>query len=280
MCKFGSVSKGSFLSYQQQVKPNCNPKVHIVDTAVPEPPCFSAPNIQQLYTSVFLLSQQNFLDGLKVSLAQSVMYESETRNQGSDSLRYELKAQRLTSSNFKDFCCRRKEFDSLAARLLRKTIQTAAMKHGLDNEEKAAQSFSENCNLNVYPCGIIINPSCPHLATSPDRRVYDSCEDDSWGLLEIKCPITDSITGLQYLKEVEGVLRLKTNHDYSYQVMGQMLISGAKWVEYYVCCKEDFHLERIRADPEFQNTMKDKLDSFYFEYLLPRLMAKSVVTLS
>lgn len=229
---------------------------------------------------MLLFSQQNFLDGLRVSDTQSHSYESETRNQSNQRLWHDLKSQRLTSSKFKEVCCRKKDFDSLAARLLKKTtVQTAAMKHGLDHEEEAAECFSDLSGVNVYPCGIMINPSCPHLATSPDRRVYDRTEEDSWGLLEIKCPITSSVTDLSYLKEIGGTLKFKRNHDYYYQVMGQMLITGAKWADFYVWCKDDFHIERIRADIEFQNTMKNKLDVFYFEHFLPRLMTKTVVTL-
>ncbi|KAK2556425.1 hypothetical protein P5673_021662 [Acropora cervicornis] len=31
----------------------------------------------------------------------------------------------------------------------------------------------------------------PHLACSPDRRVYDTTEEDPWGLLEIKSSVAE-----------------------------------------------------------------------------------------
>lgn len=80
---------------------------------------------------------------------------------------HELRAHRLTASKFKDVCCRKKDFELLAERFMKKTIQTAAMKYGIENEENATASYAEITRLNVYPCGIFINPSCPHLAWAP-----------------------------------------------------------------------------------------------------------------
>ena len=120
-----------------------------------------------------------------------------------------LRAQRLSSSKCKDVCTRRADFESLAVRQLKKTVQTAAMKHGINTEEKAASAYADSGDCNVFPAGIVINPSCPHLAASPDRRVYDHSENNPWGLLEIKCPVKDSISELSYLKCVNGVYKPK-----------------------------------------------------------------------
>ena len=59
-------------------------------------------------------------------------------------------------------------FESLAVRQLKKTVQTAAMKHCINTEEKAASAYADSGDCNVFPAGIVINPSCPHLAASPD----------------------------------------------------------------------------------------------------------------
>ena len=80
---------------------------------------------------------------------------------------------------------------------------------------------------------------------------------------------------LSYLKCVNRVYKLKKTHSYYYQVMGQMLLTGREWVGFYVYCKSDFHLERVRFDAGFCSEMKMKLDKFYFEYLLPELLKKT-----
>ena len=270
-CKFGDVPKGSMLSYQQRVKLSNKPKVHI-NIEAPDPSSFTLPPVNQTYSTVLTMSQQHFIGGLKLSLGQANLDEKETQNQADDKLWHELRAQRLTASKFKDVCCRKKDFELLAERFMKKTIQTAAMKYGIDNEENAATSYADITRLNVYPCGIIVNPSCPHLACSPDRRVYDPSEANPWGTLEIRCSLADSVVELPYLREVNGALKLKKTHTYYYQVNGPLLLSEITWVDFFVFCKNDYHLERIRSDSEMQTAMKEKLDQFYFEFLIQRLM--------
>ena len=91
-------------------------------------------------------------------------------------------------------CVRKADFEFLAVRQQKKTVQTAAMKQGIDTEEEAASAYADRRDCNVFPAEIVINPSCPHLAASPDRRVYDPSGTNPWGLLEIKCPIMGSIS--------------------------------------------------------------------------------------
>lgn len=106
----------------------------------------------------------------------------------------------------------------------------------------------------------------------PYRRVYDPSEANPWGTLEIKCSLSDSVVELPYLKEVNGALKLKKSHSYYYQVNGPLLLSETTWVDFFVWCKNDYHLERIRSDSEMLTTMKDKLDNFYFEFMVHKLM--------
>ncbi|XP_022810646.1 uncharacterized protein LOC111347689 [Stylophora pistillata] len=269
--KLGRVAHGSVISYQQRQNTTNNPKIHINVEGPQEPLPFGVPLLKNNYTFVPTLAELNFAEGLSVSQAQSCLYEEETREQSDTQKWHDLRAQRLSSSKFKDVCARRADFESLAVRQLKKTVQTAAMRHGINTEEEAASAYADSGDCNVFPAGIVINPSCPHLAASPDRRVYDPSENNPWGLLEIKCPITDSISQLKYLKCVNGVYKLRKTHSYYYQIMGQMMLTGCEWVDFYVYCKSDFHLERVRFDAEFCSEMKMKLDKFYFEYLLPEL---------
>ena len=227
---------------------------------------FDLPQLENNYSTTSSLQHQTFVEGLGLSSNQAELYEIETRQQSNDRKWHELKSQRLSSSKFKDVNSRKKDFDSLAKRLLKKTKQTEAMRHGIETEEDAASAYADITDHNVYPCAIVINPSSPHLATSPDRRVYDPSLADPWGLLEIKCPIKDTITEMPYLKCLTGTYKLKKTHNYYHQVMGQILLTGAKWVDFFVWCNLDFHLERITFDPVFSKEMKKKLDLIHYEY--------------
>ena len=95
------------------------------------------------------MAEINFIEGLSVSLEQSCLYEEETREQSDTQKWHDLRAQRLSSSKFKDVCIRRADFESLAVRQLKKTVQTSAMKHGINTEEEAASAYADSGDCNV-----------------------------------------------------------------------------------------------------------------------------------
>ena len=165
--KLGKVAFGSVISYQQRQRTTKDPKIHINIDTPENPPAFDVPSLENHYSAVPTLAEINFIDGLSVSLAQSCLYE-ETREQCDTQKWHELRAQRLSSSKFKDVCVRKDDFESLAVRQLKKTVQTVAMKHGKNTEEEAASAYADSGDCNVFPAGIVINPSCPHLAAFPD----------------------------------------------------------------------------------------------------------------
>ena len=178
--KLGKVACGSLISYQQRQNTTNDPKIHRNIDGPENPPAFDVPSLENHYSAVPTLAEINFIEGLSVSLAQSCLYQ-ETREQSDTQKWHDLRAQRLSSSKFKDVCVRKADFESLAVRQLKKTVQTAAMKHGINTEEEAASAYADSGDCNVFPAGIVINPSCPHLAASPDRRVYDPSENNPWG---------------------------------------------------------------------------------------------------
>ena len=132
--KLGKVACGSVISYQQCQNTTKDPKIHMNIDGPDNPPAFDMPSLENHYSAVLTLAEINFVDGLSVSVAQSCLYE-ETREQSDTQKWHELRAQRLSSSKFKDVCVRKADFESLAVRQLKKAVQTAAMKHGINAEE-------------------------------------------------------------------------------------------------------------------------------------------------
>lgn len=91
---------------------------------------------------------------------------------------------------------------------------------------------------------LIINPSCPYLECSPDRRVFDATADPQFGLPEIKCSTPESITDIMYLQvKPNGKFQLKPSHQCFCQVHGQMGITGAKWCDQFVKTHSNYHCE-------------------------------------
>ncbi len=274
--KFGQVPKGSILSYQ--VKPSTENEGVVINASVePSVPKFEHVSLPTSVHKPLCEADKEYYDGLSVTDSQADEYEELTRTQNQCPEWHRLRENRVTASNFKRVTGRRKEHQKLADDLITKrTVQTAAMKHGNDSEPEAAKSYAQTNFVNVYPVGIFINPSAWHIACSPDRRVYDPKENPPWGLLEIKCPMKNSFTEADYLKYNNRTLKYELNkkHAYYTQVMGQMGITGSKWCDFFVWTDSDYHVERIFFNEEEFKDMKIKLDDFYFTYFLPALVAK------
>lgn len=50
-----------------------------------------------------------------------------------------------------------------------------------------------------------------------------------------------------------------------------MFFLDSKWVYLFVWCKNDYYLERIRLDNEILRVVKNKLEIFYFEFMIKKL---------
>ena len=58
---------------------------------------------------------------------------------------------------------------------------------GLVDEPLAVEQYAQVHVMNVYPCGIIVNPWASWLAASPDRKGYLPNRQPRFGILEVKC---------------------------------------------------------------------------------------------
>lgn len=163
--------------------------------------------------------------------------------------------------------------ESLAVRILRSGFQSAEMKRGLQMEPKAIEEYCCIQEVNHYPCGFIIHPDAPWLGSSPDGLVYDPKANPVFGLVEVKCPNLRSYVDCSYLRVSGGVLQLKQSHTYYWQVQGQLLISGLKWCDFVVYTEDDMFIQRIYRDEGVIETIKQRVDYFYFYFYLPTLMA-------
>lgn len=105
------------------------------------------------------------------------------------------------------------------------------MKQGLELEPVAAADYQDLTGFEIFPSGFVINHHAPHLGASPDRKVIDPSASPTYSLLEIKCPNKDSMRDCKYLCcNADGSLSLQTTHEYYFQVMGQMGITGVTFL--------------------------------------------------
>ncbi len=67
---------------------------------------------------------------------------------------------------------------------------------------------------------------------------------------------------------------LKRNHDYYYQVIGQLGITKASYCDFIVWTLSDIHVERIYLDACLWDEMKDKLKQYYYTTLGPEIITR------
>ena len=273
--KFGPCAKGSVIATQQQLQVEY--VVNIYDgVQYPALPCENNNRMVNMFAFVPSLKQLGILEDISVSLRKAHIFEAKTYSQSKSALWHKLRKYRITASTVGEIAKRRANYETLVTRLKsKKYICTAAMKHGIDEEPNAAIEYCKQHNnaVNVYPSGIILSPASPWIAASPDRKVYNPMRVPQFGLLEIKCPLKETIDEVMYLETNNGLRKLKKNHAYYYQVQTQLAVSGLFWCDFYVYIKksngtvEDF-VEAIYFDPVFWKDTKEKLDHIYFHHYI------------
>jgi hypothetical protein len=99
--------------------------------------------------------------------------------------------------------------------------------------------------------------------------------------LEVKCPYSAKDKGINtksvpYLHDIDGTLELDRNHNYFYQVHGQLLCTGASAVDFAVYTQHDFYVTRILRDDDFIEGVVQKLNDFFGNYFRQALLEKFV----
>ena len=278
--KFGSVVIGSVLSYQQRY----SEKYVINDYSHSSFPQLPLANAEDRFKNDLCTCLQReemvAFDSLHVSMERVLELESNTRSQSESGLWQMLRKKRITASKFGSVAKRQKDFETFVEQLNRSRAKvTPDMQRGLDLENRAAYIYAhvaKQGKVNVFPSGLIINPKCPWLGCTPDRKVYcldaDKHCHSPFGLLEIKVVKAGATNfeNVAYLvKDYFNHFQLKRNHDYFYQVQCQLALTGLEWCDFFSYIDDDtFFCEKITFDPEFFQKAKDKVDLFYFNYFL------------
>ena len=213
---------------------------------------------------------------------------------------------RLTASNFSRINSRSKTLqvkpdedpmpliNTLTGRA--KTNPSYAMKQGNSLEPSAFRKYRsimtkgrQHTKFKVEKVGLVILKSDPFIAVSPDGEIF--CECCQNGVLEIKCPARSmqSIplhTTLSYLlKETDPLTghessKLTTNHEYYFQVQGQMAVTKSSYCDFFVYSKNGYHLEIIKFDSKFWESMLFNFQWFWRNRLAPYLITQYAIDLS
>ena len=99
------------------------------------------------------------------------------------------------------------------------------IKHSIKNELKTRNAYCAKTGFTVHKCSLVVNPSVPWLRASPDGLVKGPAEQNSFVLLEIKCPYTqnfyiveDACSDSSLLTKIKtGLVTLKENHKHFFK---------------------------------------------------------------
>lgn len=164
----------------------------------------------------------------------------------------ELRRCILTASNFAKICKRRPNSNS--APLVKSILygysldHVASIKYGKENEGKAIEQLAIQEDITIQKCGIFIDETNCFLGASPDG-LYEE------GIIEIKCPI--SIRGIDpdaamrqkklkcFLFDGDNVI-INVNHDWYYQVQGQLNIANKNVCLFAVYTGPEFPIKVVK----------------------------------
>ena len=147
--------------------------------------------------------------------------------------------------------------------LYRKFRGNEATCYGSTKEETTIQQYityqhaNGHSGLKVTKCGLFVSVDNPWLAASPDGLVNDP--DYGQGLLEIKNPysarektLAEASTHAAFcLKANDNKYKLKTKHDFYYQIQCQLYCVNLDWCDFVLRTNKDIHVERIYKDSKW-----------------------------
>ncbi len=140
-------------------------------------------------------------------------------------------------------------------------VSSASLQWGRENEARAREHYIKHgidSEFTIRESGIFIS-EIGFLGASPDGLVYKNSQLE--GIIEIKCPysarnrtIHDACSGSSFFctKDSSDRIYLRKNHNYYYQVQGQLAILKVDWCDFVVWTLKDFKVERIHFDTESQ----------------------------
>ena len=170
-------------------------------------------------------------------------------------------------------------------------VSTPAMAYGKEREPLARRLFDIHCENEhekhtLKVPGLLINPLFPHIAASPDGIVTCNCCQKT--LLEIKCPYKyrnctlDQICDENYhiYLDSNGDMRLKHSSPWYFQIQCQLAVADVLYCDFVMyleglaACKHKIHVERIMFDSEFWTRCLKDINSFYAQFVVPKLLSE------
>lgn len=233
-------------------------------------------------TTLSCLRCKTFYDRvIKLDADRRLDLETHTRKQSVEPLWHEARKLRITASTAGKVPKRESTDPTnfLSEHLHPKFLGTTATNYGRQCEEHAKNHIRER-GCTITERGLIVCAGEPWLAASPDGIINSK-------LLEIKCPM--SLSGCSsisealadktkdvYMEDGQYVINPKGPRGYYRQVqLGMHCLNVTEAVLVIWTPTEHLELD-VPYDQEFVRASIQKLQAFYFKYMLPRIVDEFV----
>ncbi|KAJ8929552.1 hypothetical protein NQ314_017751 [Rhamnusium bicolor] len=178
--------------------------------------------------------RQAFLKTLEKTDEQLKQIEEKTRLQ-TDSTDWRQQRRNLLTASLFGIVCKMRPTTSCQSTVKREDIFAKSVVWGKDNEDRAKEALAAVCNIEILEFGLVINKNWPYLGASPD-----GVENDG-SIIENKCPYSAREISVEegfrnglikFLDLSENHYILKPNHDYYYQIQGQLNICNKDFLSF------------------------------------------------
>ncbi|XP_064487680.1 uncharacterized protein LOC135399876 [Ornithodoros turicata] len=214
--------------------------------------------------------------------------EKMTRNQAKSAHWFTFRMGRVTASSLYDVCHTQLGYPSMS--LIKKIcssqsdkVSTPALKHGREKEAVALAKYKKLAHelhneVQFEVAGLFISEDYLFLGATPDLLVRCTCCGS--GVVEVKCPwkvrdghLSDLLNDSRgCVRDCNGVLELKMDHRYHYQVQAQMFVCNASYADFVLWNENEINVQRIYRDDSFMKPLVETATDFFKKVLLPEVV--------
>ena len=286
------LASSSFFLFHD-LKPKCS-EVSPTEEVVHEQIGLAFTDSYDIATNRFKRMMNEHVLGLTITDEEIQETERLTRGQTTNNLWFEKRKTILTASNFGKAAKTKKEPSNKVKAILYSNFTTESVQYGIESEPKAVDLFVSQMNkegmaVKVEEVGLLMSKEKPYLGASLDRILTFVDTNEKWGR-EIKSPFSKAGMTVEdacksknfYLEKLaDASIQLKSNHDYFWQVQGQLYCSNlsVKGIIFTVYFGDNMPLfmEKI---PFHSSTWYEhflpKIDCFYRRAFLPEILTRRV----
>lgn len=234
---------------------------------------------------------KEFREFIAITQNQALMIFDKTINQGNTDFWINQRRGRLTGSNFYRICHLKESTNK--ANILKDLMGYCPLppekspiqfEWGHEKEDAAINLYKKKMDkkhkhLSISQCGLVINPSWPHIGASPDGFRYCKCCGKT--VIEVKSlyakrSLLPHVAAQEYVYKENGEFHLKKETRWYYQIQGELAVTKLNDADLVVYTNKGIMVIKVKFDPDFWYTILTKLHHFYDTFMVPEILSQEV----